>query len=67
MLELSDVAVVAARVARDRWSDGAGHPWAEGLGDTNLGSLPLSARSRLYRLALRTAWIAFKQVTSGTA
>ena len=59
--ELSEVAVAATRAARDRWSDRAGRRWADGLGDTNLKSLPWSARWRLYRVALRSARIAFSR------
>ena len=65
--ELSEVAVAATRAARDRWSDRAGRRWADGLGDTNLKSLPWAARWRLYRVALRSARIAFKQVRGGLA
>jgi predicted acylesterase/phospholipase RssA len=65
--ELSAVAVAASRAARDAWSTNAGRPWAEGLGDTSLKTLPRRERWKLYRIAFRSARIAFRQVRRGVA
>jgi predicted acylesterase/phospholipase RssA len=60
--ELCEVALAGAEASRDGWSRKSGRTWVQGLGRESFKSLPFRTRLKLYKVALRSAWIAFNQI-----